>query len=358
MADEDKESKTEEASEKKVSDALEKGNVPFSREASLFASMLGVLVVLAFFIGQKMAELTGVLGRFLDDPAGFRLESAGDATALLWMVGGATGRFLLPIIVILAIAGVAAAVFQNAPRFVGDRIRPKWNRVSPASGAQRIFGPQGIIEFAKSFFKFALVIFVVLVLLHADQYEAINAMFTDPSLLPGLILSMATRLVSAVCVGTIVLVAGDLVWSRLKWRRDLMMSRQEQKEEHKQAEGDPMVKARLRSLAKARARQRMLTDVPNATVIVTNPTHYAIGLRYDRDRGGAPQVVAKGADLVALRIREIATLHGVPIIEDRALARAMYDAVDVGQWIPPEFYRAVAKILYFVYSRESRDVTR
>jgi flagellar biosynthetic protein FlhB len=130
------------------------------------------------------------------------------------------------------------------------------------------------------------------------------------------------------------------------------MTRHEVKEELKQSEGDPMVKGRMRALARARARHRMIASVPRATVVIANPTHYAVALRYTRGEGGAPLVVAKGADLVALKIREIATRHQVPIIEDKPLARALYDAVEVDQWIPAEFYHAVAKVLHFIYSRE------
>ncbi|OYZ77463.1 MAG: flagellar biosynthesis protein FlhB, partial [Rhizobiales bacterium 24-66-13] len=157
---------------------------------------------------------------------------------------------------------------------------------------------------------------------------------------------------SAVCIGTIALVGADLVWARFRWRADLRMSHQEVKDEFKQAEGDPMVKARMRALAQQRARQRMLTNVPKASLVIANPTHYAIALQYDRAKGGAPLVVAKGMDLIALKIREIAERNNIPVIEDRALARAMYDAVQVDQWIPNEFYRPVAKILYFIYSRK------
>jgi flagellar biosynthetic protein FlhB len=130
------------------------------------------------------------------------------------------------------------------------------------------------------------------------------------------------------------------------------MTRQELKEEFKQAEGDPLVKSRLRSLARDRARHRMMAAVPRASLVIANPTHYAIALQYDREAGGAPLVVAKGADLVALKIREIAARHNVPVIEDKPLARAMYDLVEVNQWIPAEFYRAVAKILHYIYSRD------
>ena len=152
------------------------------------------------------------------------------------------------------------------------------------------------------------------------------------------------------------MVVADIVWSRFKWRVDLRMTRQELKDEIKQSEGDPLVKSRLRSLARDRARRRMIAAVPSATVVIANPTHYAVALKYDRAKGGAPLVVAKGVDLVALRIREVACRHSVPIVEDKPLARALYEAVEVDQWIPPEFYRAVAKILHFLYSRPVRAI--
>jgi flagellar biosynthetic protein FlhB len=153
------------------------------------------------------------------------------------------------------------------------------------------------------------------------------------------------------------MVAADIVWSRIHWRSELRMTRQELKDELKQSEGDPLVKSRLRSLARDRARKRMIAAVPQATVVIANPTHFAVALKYERSKGGAPMVVAKGADLIALRIREIAGRHGVPVIEDKPLARALYDAVDVGNWIPPEFYRAVARILHLLYTRPAHART-
>ncbi|GGF47836.1 flagellar biosynthesis protein FlhB [Azorhizobium oxalatiphilum] len=354
MADDtDKESKTEEASEKKISDALEKGNVPFSREAALFAGMLGILAVLTFFVINPVRVLTTELTHFLDDPAGFRLNSTEDAVSLGWGVLMLMGQVLLPAVLVLGAAGLIASLFQNTPRLVLERIKPQFSRINPVSGAGRIFGKQGFIEFGKSTFKFLAIAIICGVLLYSEQGRVINAMYSEPLLLPSVMLSLAVRLVSAVCVATIVLVALDLVWSRFHWRAELRMSKQEVKDEHKQAEGDPMVKARMRSLAMQRARQRMISAVPKASLVIANPTHYAIAMYYDRQKGGAPLVVAKGTDLIALKIREIAERHDIPIIEDKPLARAMYDAVQVDQWIPQEFYRPVAKILYFIYSRGS-----
>lgn len=351
--DTDKESKTEEPTEKKIADAIEKGNVPRSREMSMFASLLGILVVLAFFTAPMVSGLASKLSMFLDDPGGFRLEGSQDATPLLSAVGLSVGQFLLPIIAALAVAGIAASFFQNAPNIVLEHIRPQWSRLSLSQGWKRVFGSQGQFEVLKAVFKFAAIGVVAMVMLNADRYAVIDAMFTDPNLIPSLMLTSAMRLVSGICVAIIVLVAGDIVWQRLKWRSDLRMTKQELKDEFKQSEGDPLVKARLRSLARDRARRRMIAAVPRATVVIANPTHYAIALRYDRAQGGAPVVVAKGVDLIALKIREIAEKHAIPVIEDKLLARSMYDVVEVDQWIPPEFYKAVAKILYFLYSRGS-----
>jgi flagellar biosynthetic protein FlhB len=155
-----------------------------------------------------------------------------------------------------------------------------------------------------------------------------------------------------VLVAIVLLVVADLVWSRFFWRRELRMTRQEIKDEQKQAEGDPIIKGRLRSLARDRARKRMIARVPQATVVIANPTHYAIALRYVRTENRAPIVVAKGLDLIALNIRSVAEKHGIPVVEDKVLARSLYDKVEVDQVIPPEFYRAVANVILYIMSRE------
>jgi flagellar biosynthetic protein FlhB len=351
MAQEDKESRTEEATEKKISDAIERGNIPRSRELSVFASLIGILLVFAFLIGPKAAALSGQLMILVDHPGGFSLASGADASHLLSALALQIGAFLLPMVVVLAVAGLAASFLQNAPQFVLENIRPKWERISPASGWRRIFGTPGLVEFLKSLFKFAAIAVVISIMLNGERNTVIQAVYGDAASMPAVILSLAMRLLSAICVALIFLVGVDVVWSRFRWRADLRMTRQELKDEMKQAEGDPLVKSRLRSLARDRSRRRMIAAVPKATVVIANPTHYAIALQYARGKDGAPLVVAKGVDLIALKIREIANKHAVPVIEDKPLARAMYPAVEVGQFIPAEFYRAVAKILYVLYSR-------
>ncbi|MDN3624066.1 flagellar biosynthesis protein FlhB [Methylobacterium isbiliense] len=352
MAEEvDHESKTEAATERRIREAIEKGDVPFSREAPILASVVGLLIVLTLFVRGRAAELARDLAPLFDHPRGFALENGQDALLLLQGVAMATGRFLLPVVLVLAVCGLSASVFQNLPRFVGERIRPQWSRVSPLAGWKRVFGRQGQVEFLKALFKFLAISVVSLLLLRSEQHKVVNAMSVDPSQVPELILTLAIRLVSAVCIATIVLVAADLIWARLRWQRSLRMSRQEIKDEHKQIEGDPMVKARLRSLAQDRTRKRMLAAVPRATVVIANPTHFAVALRYERDENPAPLVVAKGQDLIALKIREIAEANGIPVIEDKPLARSLYDSVEVDRMIPAEFYRAVAQILFYLFAR-------
>ena len=345
--------RTEEATPKKIEDALDKGQTPFSREAPAFASLIAILTVLGLMAKTQTADLVGVLAQLHDKAAAFSLENGSDVTGLFLNIYRAAALFVLPIVALLAGAGVAAALAQSSPRIVPERIRPKLERISIQSGAKRIFGSQGVAEFLRSLFKFAVVGAVAVLILKNEVPATIRAVFVDPALIPGQMLAIAVRLLSVIASATIILVAADLVWTRVKWKRDLRMSRREIKDELKQSEGDPILKARMRSAQKDRARRRMLTSVPRATVVIANPTHFAVALSYERGAGGAPKVVAKGVDLVALKIREIASENSVPVVENPPLARALYYAVEVERFIPEDFYRAVAQVLYFIYSRDS-----
>lgn len=349
----DQESKTEEPTEKKIRDALDQGKIPVSREASVFASMAGLLVIQALLIGEGVQQLVPTLKSLLDDPEGFPLSTAADAQNLLSVVGLQAMRFMLPLVVILIVFGLAASLLQNSPRLVLERIQPDFSRISPVQGWSRLFGTQGLVEFAKAVFKLVTASLVVVFALRSSKARAFEAMYTDPVAVPEMILTIATRIVSAICIATIVLVAMDLAWARFRWRRGLRMTRQELKDEHKQAEGDPLIKARLRSLARDRSRRRMIASASKASLVIANPTHYAVALRYQRDENPAPLVLAKGMDAIALKIRAVAEENNIPVIENKALARALYEAVQVDQVIPSEFFRPVAEIIYFLQSRKS-----
>jgi flagellar biosynthetic protein FlhB len=316
--------------------------------------MIALPFIQRFLTVDRVRNLTSTLTRMIDDPAGIRIRTSADAIEFLVTVGLSAARLVLPIVLVLALAGVASSILQNVPRVVFERIKPEFSRISIAKGWGRIFGGQGRVEFGKSVFKFLAISIVVMIVLRAEEAVAVNALFGDPNAVPELILTAAMRLVSAISIATIVLVALDLVWARFHWRGELRMTKQEVKDEFKQAEGDPLIKARLRSIARDRARKTMLAAVPRATLVIANPTHFAIALKYEHGEDAAPTVLAKGQDLIALKIREIAEQNNVPVVEDKMLARSMYDAAQIDRVIPAEFFRPVAEIIYFLHSRKKK----
>ncbi len=347
----EEESKTEEPSSKKIQDAVDKGNVPFAREAPIFTSIVGIVIVVSFLSVDGGRRLAHLFARLIENPNIWSDPSSEDTVMLIYAVVSRIGEVMAPVAVVLLLAGLAGSLLQNPPSLVFERIKPKWSKLSLRQGWKRIFGRQGLVEFAKSLFKFALIATVCTFLLRAAQGDVLTAMFVDPLHVPRIVLNLSNQMLIAVASATLLLAVADIIWSRYHWRHQLRMTRQEVKDEHKQMDGDPFVKARLRSLAWDRQRRRMIAAVPRATVVVTNPTHYAVALRYVRDEGGAPMVVAKGRDLIALKIREVAAEHSIPIIEDKPLARSMYDSVEVDQMIPEEFYEAVAKLVFYLSQR-------
>ena len=350
----DRDSRTEQPTEKKIRDAVEGGNVPVSREVAVFAFMVALLLILVFFLNKGAYTIASVLSHLLDQASEWPLRNGTDAVTLCLALLMAIAPLFIPIFIILIGAGVGASVAQNVPQIVFSRLRPDFSRLSLAEGWHRIFGVPGQIEFLKSFAKFLAISGVILGLLDVERDQFTNAMYVDPEAFPALIASLATRFVAGISIAILLLVTVDLVWSRAHWRQELRMTRQEIKEEQKQMDGDPLVKSRMRSLALDRRRRSMIAAVARATLVVANPTHYAIAMRYVRAEGGAPRVLAKGKDILALRIRQVAEEHNIPIVEDKVLARSMYDNVEVDRMIPAEFYRAVAELIHFLQKHEPR----
>jgi flagellar biosynthetic protein FlhB len=346
----DRESKTEEATEKKIRDAVEKGNLPTSREMLIFASFVATLVYLVFIVSGNVTELAGFLSVFLEKPEAWPISTAEDVGFLYRIVFVEIARVLGAILLLLMVAGIGASVLQNVPQFVGERIRPQASRISPAKGWTRLFGAAGMVEFLKSLGKLTLAVVVVAYALKGAHVTLLSGMLSPPGVFALVIRDIAVHIVFAISFVMAAIAVADLVWQKFHWRQDLRMTRQEVKDEMKQSEGDPIVKSRLRSLARDRARQRMMAAVPRATLVIANPTHYAIALKYVREQDAAPVVLAKGTDLIALRIREIAEANGIPVFEDVALARSMYKQVSVDSMIPAQFYQAVAELVRVVYS--------
>ncbi len=345
---EDADSKTEEATDKKIQDTLEQGNTPVSRDVGTAFGVVGFLGALAFLIKPAGASLVASLGLLLGNSGVFRLHTDADAARYLEAVVGEMARALTPFLVLIVVAGLAGSFVQGAPRFVLDRIMPNISRISPGAGLSRLLSISSVLELFKSAVKIAIVGGAMAIVGSGDRHAYVDALRMDPSHLPATALSLIFDLTSVIAIAMTVLSLADFFWTRFKWRRDLRMSRQELKEEFKQSEGDPFVKARMRSLAQDRARRRMIASVPKASFVIANPTHYAIALRFVREEGGAPMVVAKGKDLVALKIREVAERHGVPVLERKELARAMYEFVEVDRMIPQEFYRPIAELIHYL----------
>ncbi len=355
MADEpDKDSKTEEATEKKIRDSMEKGNVPFAREVTSFATFLAILTFMLFVAQPGAAELGAFLSMFLERADEFRLGTAQDAIILQRMVFLEVAKVLAGLMLMLMVAGLGASVLQNVPRFVLDRIKPKANRISLRKGWQRLFGMQGLVEFGKSLGKIMVVGGFVIFAMREAQDRLLAGMITHPVAFTGVIRELAIEIVVTISAVMLLIAGADILWSRFHWRQELRMTRQEVKDEIKQQDGDPIVKARIRSLQRDRARRRMMQSVPQATLVIANPTHFSIALRYVREENAAPIVVAKGQDLVALKIREIAREHNIPVFEDVELARSMYPQVKVDQMIPPQFYQAVAALVRTVYASKAQ----
>ena len=349
----DKESQTEAATEKKLADSISRGDVPVSREVPLAVSLGCILVSVLFLMRDGVHRLVSSLILFLDDPAGWRLEKLDDAMALYKVVVSEVFVFIAPTILLLIVGGLGASMAQNAPRFVLERIQPNLSRLSPIKGLSRLFSFKGLTEFLKSMVKLIGVLVIVGFVLSGERIALVNSMFMDIGDLPEHIAGVLVRMLAAVVVATGVLAGADVVWARVHWRRDHRMSHQEIKEEIKASEGDPMLKARLRSIRLDRSRKRMLAGVPKATMVIVNPTHYAVALRYVRNEGGVPLVVAKGLDLIALKIREIAENNDIPVIEDKPLARSLYEVVTVDSVIPAEFYRTIAEVIHLIQSKKN-----
>lgn len=347
---EDAESRTEDPTEKKIRDTIDQGRTPVSRDVATAFGAFALLGALAFLADVVTPRFVAAMALMLDNVGAMPLRMETDAYEYLTVASLETARMLAPILLVIVLSGLAASFVQGAPQIVFDRIQPDLSRISITAGWRRIFGLDGLLELGKAVAKLAIVGGAVAFVGLSDRSSYIDAMRTEPSRAPALALSLMIHLTSVVAIALAILALADFIWARFKWRRDLRMSRQELKEEFKQAEGDPFVKARMRSLAMDRSRRRMMASVPKASFVVANPTHYAVALRYVREEGGAPLVLAKGKDLVALKIREIAEKNGVPVLERKELARAMFEMVEVDRMIPSEFYRPVAELIHYLHS--------
>jgi flagellar biosynthetic protein FlhB len=339
--------KTEQPTGRKLARARSEGQVVQSREVSSFFMMTAGAAVVLLMAPSLAARMDVTLGRFFD-PA--RLMDSG---GIIWgalgnLLGEIAAALLLPL-AIFVVTAVASSVLQTGFILSFEKLGFDWSRLSLVGGVGRLFSLRSGVEFLKSLAKVAAVSAIAASVLVPESRRLALLIGLDMADLMAEFHRLLLRLVMGVLLLSAALALLDYAYQRFSFMRSMRMSKQEIKEEHRQAEGDPMVKARLRQVRMERARRRMMAAVPNASVVVTNPTHYAVALVYELGDKGAPRVVAKGADLVALRIREVAEAHDVPIVENPPLARALYANVELDREIPQEHYRAVAEVISYVF---------
>jgi flagellar biosynthesis protein FlhB len=248
---------------------------------------------------------------------------------------------------LIALAGLSGGGIQHRPLWSAQPLKPQLSRISPLSGAKRVFGREAFVQFVKGLLKILIVGSVAGAVLWSDRDRLDGLARLEPAALLPILLVLAMKLLGGVLAIHAFLAAGDAVYQRMAWLKRQRMTKRELKEEYKETEGSPEIKARLRQIRMLRLKKRMIAAVPKATVVVTNPTHYAVALQYETGMA-APLCVAKGVDALALRIRAVATEHGVPLVENPPLARALHATVDVDQEIPVEHYKAVAEVIGYV----------
>ena len=347
MADEsDSTDKTEDPTQKKLDDALLKGDVVKSQEVNNWFIVAGGTLVLMTFAGSMSDGLTTTLRGLIANS--YRINIDGPALPGLFQKIGLEliAALAMPFLV-LTIAALVGNLVQHRLVWTTEGLSPKFSKVSPLAGFKRLFSKQSLANFAKGIAKLLLLGTVMVTLMWPEQRRMEGLIFTDPMALLPFTQVLALKLMGAVVALLGVVAAADYFFQYRSWFGKQKMSLQELKEEFKQTEGDPTIKGKLRNLRQQRSRKRMMAAVPKASVIITNPTHYAIALQYERGME-APICVAKGMDAIALKIREVGGQHGIPIVENPPLARALHATVEIDEPIPAEHYKAVAEVISYV----------
>ncbi|OOE86381.1 flagellar biosynthesis protein FlhB [Salinivibrio siamensis] len=348
MAESDGQERTEDATPRRQEQAREKGQVPRSRELASVAVLVVGAISLMWF-GQALGEALMALMTRL-----FSLSRAEifDSSELMLVVVGELLHLILPlglILIVLFISGLVGAAGLGGVSFSWEAARPKLSKMSPLSGFKRMFGTQGLVELLKSVLKVLLVAGVAAYLVYVNLEDFFELTIdTFPSNLYHA-LDILLNFVLLVCCSLLVVVVIDVPFQIWQHNEQLKMTKQEVKDEHKETEGSPEVKGRIRMLQREMAQRRMMADVPQADVVVTNPEHYSVALRYNSDIDSAPVVIAKGSDFTALKIREIAAEYDIAIVPAPPLARALYFSTELEQQIPDGLFTAVAQVLAYVF---------
>jgi flagellar biosynthetic protein FlhB len=346
MADENDQERTEDPTQKRLDDAVKKGDVAKSQEVNTWFLLAGGTLALFGFGGMAASSLARALAEIFASSHAINMDGRGIihiASTLMGDVMVAVG----PILIVLVLVAIGGNMVQHRFLWTTESIAPKASRISIIAGAKRIFSKHSLVQFAKGIIKLGIV-GVVIVAVVWPEIERIGLLIQgDFAMIMPVARTLSLRLLMGVVAVMAVVAALDWLWTRHTWYERLRMTVHEIREEYKESEGDPTIKAKLRQIRQNRMRKRMMAEVPNATVVVMNPTHFAVALKYEQGMA-APRCVAKGMDAIALRIRDIAEEHRIPVVQNPPLARALHKTVEIGEDIPTEHYKAVAEVIGYV----------
>jgi len=347
--DQDKSQQTEEASDKRLDDSRKKGQVPSSKEPStaiafMVLSMLGITGIAAL-IGDSMMQM---LRFYLSGKAQIEITPNGMQN-LLVDTGADMAMQILPIAVPITLLGIMATFMVSGPVFTFETLQPKLEKISPLKGLKRLFSTKSLAEFVKSILKLVVLSLVCSSVVSGLFPEILRAAFLDPAAISALMQKGGLKIVTLATVIFSVIAMTDVLYQRWEYMKSMRMSKKEQRDEHKESEGDPHLKAKIRQIQMQQAQNRMMADVPKADVIITNPTHISIALAYKPGSPGAPKVLAKGKGHIAAKIRELAKENRIPMRENKPLARSLFKQVRIGDEIPEELFEAIAIILAEVF---------
>ncbi len=355
MADDDQDdsSKTEDPTQRKLDESHRRGQVALSREVNMWLMLVASTIILATLATTLFTQTTLHLTHFLEQAHTLPTSPGGLGQVMLDAVS-TTLIDMMPILMVLMAVALFGPMAQVGFLFAPELLSFDLSKVSPIRGLERLFSRKSILEFIKGLVKITTVSIVTYFVLR-PYIDSIDHFIGMPmSLMMDETLQITIRLMIGIVMVMMIFAGLDLFYQRFDHYQRMRMTQQEVKDEYRQTEGDPTIRARLRQLRMERARQRMMQNVPKADVVITNPTHFAVALQYDPGEMMAPKVVAKGADFVAARIREMAREHSVEIVENPPLARALYDKVNIDDMIPTELYKAVAEVITYVFKKTGK----
>ncbi len=351
----DESQRTEQPTPKRLREAREKGQIARSQEVSHWFMILAFAVILGFFAHGLAGGIGEILLPFLARPHAIPVGEREVGRLLSDTVGGIALVFLVPV-AIAVLAALLAGVVQTGAVLSLEPIKPKLSKISLVSGFKRLFSTRALAEFAKGVVKILIVALAVLAVIYPERVLIPRVPSMTMVAFLDTVQALGLRVLLAVLAVMTVIAALDYLYQHHKHMKQLRMSRQELRDEYKQTEGDPMIKARLRQIRTERARQRMMAAVPEADVVITNPSHVAVALAYRPDEMTAPRLIAKGVDSLALRIRALAEELKIPVVENPPLARALHAGVDLEKEIPVEHYKAVAEVIGYVWRLKGRKL--